>query len=140
LIRAAGGLLWDNADERRRIAVIRRIRYDDWTLPKGKLKEGESWEEAAVREVEEETGYRPTLRGFAGALAYQTGKGDKVVRFWHMVPVRMEQAAIDHSEVTEVIWLPVAEACAKLSYPIERALLESWAETSRLGPLPNRDR
>jgi ADP-ribose pyrophosphatase YjhB (NUDIX family) len=140
LIRAAGGLLWDNADERRRIAVIRRLRYDDWTLPKGKLKEGESWEEAALREVEEETGYRTSLRGFAGALAYQTGKGDKVVRFWHMVPIGTEQAEIDRSEVTEVIWLPVADACAQLSYPIERALVEAWAETGRhLGPLLNRD-
>jgi ADP-ribose pyrophosphatase YjhB (NUDIX family) len=126
LIRAAGGLLWDNAATRLRIAVIRRLRYDDWTLPKGKLKEGERWEEAALREVEEETGYRPTLQGFAGALAYQTGKGDKVVRFWHMVPARMEQAEIDHSEVSEVIWLPTAEACVKLSYPVERALVESW--------------
>ena len=126
MIRAAGGLLWDSVTERRRIAVIRRIRYDDWTLPKGKLKEGESWEQAALREVEEETGYRASLHGFAGVLAYQTGKGDKVVRFWHMAPVRMEQSEIDDSEVTEVIWLPVAEACHRLSYPIERALLEAW--------------
>jgi 8-oxo-dGTP pyrophosphatase MutT (NUDIX family) len=126
LIRAAGGLLWDNATERQRIAVIRRIRYDDWTLPKGKLKEGESWEQAALREVEEETGYLASLHGFAGALAYQSGKGDKVVRFWHMVPVRMEQSEIDDSEVTEVIWLPAAEACQRLSYPIERAMLEAW--------------
>jgi hypothetical protein len=43
-----------------------------------------------------------------------------------MVPVRTEQSEIDSSEVTEVIWLPVAEACHKLTYPIERALLESW--------------
>ncbi|HEV3330800.1 MAG TPA: NUDIX hydrolase [Bryobacteraceae bacterium] len=126
MIRAAGGLLWDNATERQQIAVIRRLRYDDWTLPKGKLKEGERWEEAALREVEEETGYRPSLLGFAGALAYQIPKGDKVVRFWHMVPVNMEQAEIDLSEVSEVIWLPTAEACVTLTYPVERALVESW--------------
>lgn len=126
MIRAAGGLLWDNAAERTRIAVIRRLRYDDWSLPKGKLKEGERWEEAALREVEEETGYRASLQGFAGALAYQTPKGDKVVRFWHMVPDHMEQAEFDLTEVTEVIWLPTAEACARLTYPVERALLESW--------------
>ncbi|HUI82452.1 MAG TPA: NUDIX domain-containing protein [Bryobacteraceae bacterium] len=130
MIRAAGGLLWESTPERRRIAVIRRIRYDDWTLPKGKLKADESWEEAALREVEEETGYRASLNGFAGALAYQTSKGDKVVRFWHMVPVRMDQAAIDRSEVTDVIWLPTAEACVKLTYPIERALVEAWAQAS----------
>jgi 8-oxo-dGTP pyrophosphatase MutT (NUDIX family) len=127
VIRAAGGLLWDSAAEPRRIALIRRHRYDDWTLPKGKLKEGESWEAAALREVEEETGYPVNLRGFAGALAYTTGKGDKVVRFWNMIPARMEQGEIDASEVTEVIWLPTREACSRLSYPIERALLEAWA-------------
>jgi len=128
LIRAAGGLLWDDTAQPRRIAVIRRIRYDDWTLPKGKLRDGERWEDAALREVEEETGYRARLQGFAGALAYQTSKGDKVVRFWHMVPVRMEQAEIDRGEVTEVIWMPVVEACAKLSYAIERALVEAWTD------------
>ena len=128
MIRAAGGLLWDNAAEPRQIALIRRRRYDDWTLPKGKLKDGERWDEGALREVEEETGYRPSLHGFAGALAYQTPKGEKVVRFWHMTPVRLDQAEIDRDEVTEVVWLPVAEACRKLTYPIERALLEAWAE------------
>lgn len=126
MIRAAGGLLWDNTAEPRRIAVIRRFRYDDWTLPKGKLNESESWEQAALREVEEETGYRATLNGFAGVLSYQTSKGDKVVRFWHMIPVSMETSEIDRSEVTEVVWLSPAKACQNLTYPIERALLEAW--------------
>jgi hypothetical protein len=49
-----------------------------------------------------------------------------------MVPVLMEQAEIDRSEVTEVVWLPTAQACTMLTYPVERALLEAWAET---GPL-----
>ena len=57
MIRAAGALLWQGPPERRLIAVVHRNRYDDWTLPKGKLKKGESWHEAALREIKEETGY-----------------------------------------------------------------------------------
>ena len=132
MIRAAGGLLWENATPSRRIAIIRRLRYDDWTLPKGKLRDGENWDEAALREVEEETGYRAYLHGFAGALAYQTSKGDKVVRFWHMIPAHMEPAGIDAGEVSEVGWFSIEQALENLSYPIERALLEAWARR----PLP----
>jgi ADP-ribose pyrophosphatase YjhB (NUDIX family) len=128
LIQAAGGLLWDDSRQLRLIAVVHRIRYDDCTLPKGKLNEGESWEKAALREVEEETGYRGKVVGFAGAIGYQTDKGDKLVRFWNMEPMGMNQTAIDQTEVKEVVWLSPAQACEKLSYPLERALVESWAD------------
>src|SRR4051812_27762866 len=56
-IRAAGGVVMRDG----RIVVVHRPKYDDWSLPKGKLEAGESWEEAALREVEEETGLRVTL-------------------------------------------------------------------------------
>jgi len=126
MIQAAGGLLWDESRGQRLIAIVRRIRYDDWSLPKGKLKPGESWEQAALREVEEETGYHVRLLGFAGALAYRTDKGDKVVRFWNMAPVDLNQMGVDQTEVAEVVWLSPAQACEKLSYPLERALVEAW--------------
>ena len=124
MIQAAGGLLWDESRPQRLIAIVRRIRYDDWSLPKGKLKQDESWEQAALREVEEETGYHVSLLGFAGALAYRTEKGDKLVRFWNMAPVDMNHMGIDQTEVAEVVWLSPAQACEKLSYPLERALVE----------------
>src|SRR5690242_62034 len=79
LIEAAGGLLWDRAEGPRRIALVHRHRHNDWALPKGKLHKGETWERAALREVEEETGYRVKLVSFAGALAYRTANNDKVV-------------------------------------------------------------
>src|SRR3954464_3521077 len=63
-VKAAGGVV---RREDGTIAIVHRPRYDDWSLPKGKLDPGESWEEAAVREVEEETGVRAREGGAAGA-------------------------------------------------------------------------
>jgi 8-oxo-dGTP pyrophosphatase MutT (NUDIX family) len=131
LIRAAGGLLWNDSEQKRLIAVVHRSRYGDWTLPKGKLNEGESWEKAALREVEEETGYRVKLVGFAGAVAYETDKGPKVVRFWNMTPVDRKRSPIDQTEVQEVVWLSPDQACEKLSHPLERAMVESWSPENR---------
>src|SRR5687767_82796 len=109
LIRAAGGLLWRPVASGHEIAVIRRKRYEDWTLPKGKLDPGESWETAALREVREETGFDAKLLGFAGAVAYGTEKGPKVVRFWHMLAVGA-QGRLMESEVAELVWLPIDQA------------------------------
>lgn len=125
LIRAAGGLLWRRTGNGYEIAVVHRCRYDDWTLPKGKLNAGETWLEAAQREIREETGYRAEITGFAGAIAYTTGKGLKVVRFWHMRPDGDPVQALDE-EVAEVVWLMVEAARAKIQYPLEQALLDVW--------------
>lgn len=131
LIRAAGGLLWRRSPSGMEIAVVHRNRYDDWTLPKGKLQEGESWSEAAVREVREETGYDSTPLGFAGAIAYQTSNGPKVVRFWHMLATGEPSNQID-SEVDRVYWFPIEEARTRVQYPLERALLEVWQGPGRV--------
>jgi 8-oxo-dGTP pyrophosphatase MutT (NUDIX family) len=80
IIRAAGGLLWRTGkDGRRRLAVIHRPHREDWSLPKGKLKDGEHWEEAALREVEEETGCKARIASFAGAVHYVPKRTPKVV-------------------------------------------------------------
>jgi 8-oxo-dGTP pyrophosphatase MutT (NUDIX family) len=128
VIPAAGGLVWDNSSGQLRLAIIHRSRYDDWTLPKGKLNAGEAWQSAALREVREETGYRVKLLGFAGAVAYQTENGLKVVRFWNMELLERRQQEIDRSEVKEVFWLPPAQACERLVYPVEVAIVESSVE------------
>jgi 8-oxo-dGTP diphosphatase len=125
LIRAAGGLLWRPTPQGYEIAVIHRRKYADWTLPKGKLHPGESWAEAALREVGEETGYAAALLGFAGAIAYTTDKGPKVVRFWHMLAGEKTNPPSE-DEVDEVAWLPVEAARERLQYPVEQALLDAW--------------
>ena len=122
--RAAGGLLWRTGPAGYEIAVIRREKYQDWTLPKGKLDPGESWEAAAIREVREETGFKAKLLGFAGAAAYSTDKGPKIVRYWHMEPLGAPGPI--ENEVAELVWLSIPEAMARLDYDLERAVLEAW--------------
>lgn len=117
--------MWRRAESGYEIAVIHRSRYDDWTLPKGKLKKRESWQKAALREVKEETGYDSTLLDFAGAIAYLVDDKPKVVRFWHMIADSEPPSELD-DEVAEVAWLTVEAARGRLQYPLEQALLEVW--------------
>jgi len=131
LIRAAGGLLWRETERGREIAIIHRTRYDDWSLPKGKLKAGERWEEAALREVAEETGYRPRLENFAGTTFYYHGERPKIVLFWNMRVSEVAPADKENSdspdEGDQVCWLIVPEALARLNYPAEKELVQNEA-------------
>ena len=110
--RAAGGIVVRDG----RVLVVHRPRYDDWSLPKGKLKLGESWEAAALREVEEETGLRCELGELVGATRY----GLKEVRYFRM---SCEGEPRAQNEVDEVRWVPLADAAALLSYERDAELL-----------------
>lgn len=67
VIEAAGGIVWRDR-QRNRIAVVHRTKHGDWTLPKGKLHQGEDWIAAALREVREETGCTVKLESFVGCI------------------------------------------------------------------------
>ncbi len=127
LIRAAGGLVWREGACGPEVLVIHRQRYDDWTLPKGKLDPGERWEQAALREVAEETGYQVRLDGFAGLTFYYHDQRPKVVLFWNMIPQGessdIKSGSPDEGDV--VLWLTPEEASARLDYPGEIELVES---------------
>jgi 8-oxo-dGTP diphosphatase len=118
-VKAAGGVVRRDG----RIAVVHRPRYDDWSLPKGKLDPGETWEEAALREVREETGLECELREELSSTRYHDRKGrSKLVRYWLMDPVGGEFAPND--EVDELRWLTPAEASALLTYPRDKELAQ----------------
>jgi 8-oxo-dGTP diphosphatase len=130
VIQAAGGLVWRAGAHEPEVALVRRARYgDEWTLPKGKLDDGESWEEAAEREVGEETGCLVERGSFAGGQIYRVGDRPKVVLYWHMLLVR-EQAMPRSDEVREIVWLAAAAAEARLTHPGERRLLAEAAPSA----------
>jgi 8-oxo-dGTP diphosphatase len=114
-IQAAGGVVLRDG----RVAVVHRPRYDDWSLPKGKLDPGESFEDAALREVEEETGLRCRLVRELPAVEYEVRGRPKLVRYWAM-EVEDEAPFEPNEEVDEVRWLEPDEALALLSYDRDR--------------------
>jgi 8-oxo-dGTP diphosphatase len=127
-VRAAGAAVWRRDGDVARFAVIHRERYDDWSLPKGKLDPGESFEEAAVREVQEEIGAHGTLGDELPAVRYRDNRGrPKVVRYW-LMEVEAEPRFVANDEVDEVRWLTAAQARAQLSYPHDRDLVAAAAE------------
>jgi 8-oxo-dGTP diphosphatase len=119
VVRAAGGVV---CDEDGRVAIVYRPKYDDWTFPKGKLEPGESEEEAALREVHEETGLHVDLGRELGYVEYTDPKGrPKTVRYWVMNVNAGEFTP--NREVSELRWLPLEEAPALLSYDRDREIL-----------------
>ena len=122
IVRAAGGIVYRGSDGSTEVLLVHRPAYDDWTFPKGKLKPSERDEEAALREVEEETGLRCRLERELGGTSYRDKKGrPKIVKYWVMRPLsgRFEP----NPEVDEVRWLPFESAVDALSYEHDRMLL-----------------
>ena len=104
---------------------MHRPRYDDWTLPKGKLRGDESHEEGALREVEEETGLRCELRFPLPSTTYRDARDRlKQVRYWAMRPLDGEFSPGD--EVDEIRWLEPAEAQRVVSYDRDRTVLRGF--------------
>jgi 8-oxo-dGTP diphosphatase len=122
-VRAAGGVIVDRASGR--FALVHRPRYDDWSFPKGKLEAGEEWEEAALREVLEETGLRCSLESELPNISYSDRKGrPKLVRYWRMRVLEGEFEPND--EVDELRWVEAEEALELLSYQRDRDLLAEF--------------
>ncbi len=122
LVQAAGGLVLRRQGEHLQIAVVHRPVHQDWSYPKGKLEEGETFEAAALREVHEETGLSCRLIRFLGHTEYIDRKGrPKAVAYWVMAA---ESGSFQpNEEVDEVRWLDVTEAALTLSYERDRELL-----------------
>jgi 8-oxo-(d)GTP phosphatase len=127
-IFAAGGVLWRHRDNPSdpEVAVIHRPRYDDWSLPKGKVDPGETEPVTAVREIHEETGYRAHLGRRLTAVSYPVEQGEKKVRYWAARTIDGEFAPND--EVDQLIWLPVKEAMKRLGYPHDRKVLRRFTK------------
>ena len=119
-IRAAGGVVMRDG----LVAVVHRPRYDDWSLPKGKLDPGESFEDAALREVWEETGLRARLVRELPAVHYTVRERPKVVRYW-LMSVDSDPGFAANDEVDEVRWLSPRDAVELLTYDRDKGVVEA---------------
>ncbi len=145
-VAAAGGVVVRDGDDGPEVVVVHRPRYDDWSLPKGKLEPGEEWAAAALREVDEETGLACELVRELAPARYRDRKGrEKLVRWWLMRPLGGEFVA--NSEVDELRWVgtdeapsdaglrarpgtgPVARARGLIGGSNKRPVASAWVET-----------
>lgn len=128
-VRAAGGLITrvDDAGDLQ-VLLVHRSRYDDWSFPKGKLDPGETFEEAALREVKEETGLVCRLLAELAPVRYRDADGlPKLVRYWQMVPLEGDIGDFAfNSEIDDLRWVHPGEAARLLSYAHDRVLLEDF--------------
>jgi 8-oxo-dGTP diphosphatase len=134
LVQAAGGLLIRRQDGKLEIALVHRPIHQDWSYPKGKLDDGETFEDAARREVFEETGFVCRLLRFIGHTEYLDRKGrPKVVAYWVM---SLEAGAFEpNEEVDELRWLDIAAAGLQLTYERDRDLLAAMSADDQLETL-----
>ena len=121
-VLAAGAVPVRRAGEGFEVAVIHRPKYEDWSLPKGKLEPGESYEQAALREVEEEAGLRGELGPELSSHSYLDRKGrSKLVRWWLLAGPEGEFRP--NHEADELRWISPEDAAELLSYEHDRALV-----------------
>jgi 8-oxo-dGTP diphosphatase len=108
MIEAAGGVLWRPGHDDVEVALVHRPKYDDWSIPKGKLKAGEPALDAALREVQEETGHTAEPGRPLGEIRYLKDGAPKRVRYWAMRVTGGRFTASD--EVDALLWLTPREA------------------------------
>jgi 8-oxo-dGTP diphosphatase len=133
VIEAAGGAVWRvSGRDRLKVVVIHRPRYDDWSLPKGKLHPGETHLDAALREIHEETGLRCEPGPSLPDVRYIDRKGrPKRVRYWAMQAVGGGFAP--NPEVDEIRWVRVEEAADRLTYTHDLPVLTALTDLLPIG-------
>jgi 8-oxo-dGTP diphosphatase len=125
VVLAAGGVVWRRQGDRVHVVLVHRSAYDDWSLPKGKVDSGESDEDAALREVAEETTLVAELGPELPSTTYLDRSGRfKRVRYWAMTAASGEP--VGSNEVDQAEWVDLQEAFGRLSYPHDAEVLEAF--------------
>lgn len=125
-VHAAGAVLWRDDAGRTEVAIVHRPRYDDWSLPKGKVDSGESHPATAVREIHEETGFQSRLGRRLAVISYPVDGAVKRVVYWAAGAGDGEFSAND--EVDQLLWLPPKDAMKRLQYQQDRKVLRRFTK------------
>jgi 8-oxo-dGTP diphosphatase len=135
LTRAAGGVVIRRTESGHvEVACIYREARGDWTFPKGKLDEGETFEQGALREVEEEINHRCAISRFIGATNYTHRKGrPKIVAYYLMTVISGN--FVSNSEVDELVWLPLGEVREHLTWERDQELFDLVVVMPEVQPL-----
>jgi phosphohistidine phosphatase SixA/8-oxo-dGTP pyrophosphatase MutT (NUDIX family) len=129
IIQAAGAVLWrKNSANDLEIALVHRPRYDDWSLPKGKLEAGESPIACAYREVLEETGVSGIFGPEIGQATYDVVEGQKTVRYWSAQASEVSLGQPDLAEIDQIAWLSSSAVKKKLTRKDDRKIVEFFLE------------
>ncbi|MCS7242749.1 MAG: NUDIX domain-containing protein [Candidatus Caldatribacterium sp.] len=126
IVRSSGGVVVRKANASFEVLLIRKRNASFWTLPKGHLEKGEKEEEAAIREIREETGYVPRLGPKLGEISYTYERDNRVFEehvLFYLAEAEKEEARVAEGEVAEVRWFPLAKALSLLFYENEQHIL-----------------
>lgn len=134
VIHAAGVVLLRGMPDAAEVLLVHRPGWDDWSLPKGKVDAGEHVVEAAVREVDEETGYVPVLGCPLPSASYSVQSQPKVVRYW-AARVGQEEGFAPDDEVDALAWVPAGQAVDRLTYPRDADLVSAAVALPETSPL-----
>lgn len=133
-ILAAGTVTIDASGSKPKILVVHRPCYDDWTIPKGKIRADEFVPVAAFRETKEETGTRVRLDIPVNQISYPVGGGQKTVTYWRAEPLQIRPRK-PNKEVDNVVWLTPSKAMDLLTYADEKELVEQALTLPKTTPV-----
>ena len=129
IIVAAGGVVWRRDIEGEvQVLLVHRPRYDDWSLPKGKLEEGEALISCAYREILEETGLSIKFGPYIGSVEYYVPDGLKNVSYWSASLIDDNSAFHPNEEVDQIIWLDLESAMLRVTRESDRSILDRFGE------------
>ena len=124
LIRAAGGVVMRFvANGRVEVACVYRDARGDWTFPKGKLDDAETFEQCALREVLEETGLHCSIVRFIGTTNYVHRKGKPKIVVYYLMEAHDGEFE-PNEEVDELRWLPLEHARDRLTWERDQELFD----------------
>ena len=126
LIEAAGGIVEHGTSQEPLVAVVYRDRDGgkrEWGLPKGRRKVGKSWQETALRRVQEKLNVTPEIAGIVGADAYFAHGMPKLVLYWRMRTKGALEPFITKGDVKKLAWLEPAKAIEQLTHEGEAELV-----------------